>query len=133
MATWWLPAMVSIASILASSGFWAYVITKNNNKDAMTRLLMGLAYDKVTQLGLAFLNRGWITRDELDEYQRYFVEPYIALGGNGVAERIYRDVAKLPFHSHSRYESITRQEDERYISDVTVVTPADKQYSTLER
>lgn len=123
MANWWLPAMVSIASILASSGFWAYLQHKDDTKDAMRRLLMGLAYDKVTGLGMDYLRRGWITRDELDEYRRYFVEPYIALGGNGVAERISKDVARLPFHSHSRYEVLfDDREDERYIANVPVVT-----------
>lgn len=122
MANWWLPAMVSIASILASSGFWAFMQYKDSSKNAMQRLLMGLAYDKVTSLGLEYLHRGWITRDEFDEYRRYFVEPYIALGGNGVAERISKDVARLPFHSHSRYEVLlNNKEDERYIANVPVV------------
>lgn len=125
MANWWLPAMVAIASILASSGFWAYVQYKDSSKSAMQRLLMGLAYDKVTGLGMEYLRRGWITRDEFDEYQKYFVEPYTALGGNGVAERIYRDVARLPFHTHSRYEVLfDDREDERYIPNVPVVTHA---------
>jgi len=133
VANWWLPVIVSIASILASSGFWAFVQSKDNSKSATQRLLMGLAYDKVTALGMYYLRRGWITRDEFDEYQKYFVEPYIALGGNGVAERIYKDVARLPFHSHSRYEVLFGdKEDERYISNVPVASNTEK-YATDER
>ncbi len=133
MANWWLPAITSLASVLASSGFWAYVKYKDSSKSAMTRLLMGLAYDKVTTLGLAFIRRGWITRDEFDEYQKYFVKPYIELGGNGVAERIYRDVARLPFHSHSRYEVlIPEREDERYLADVPVVSYPHQEYGSVE-
>jgi hypothetical protein len=126
VANWWLPVMVSVASVLASSGFWAFVQNRDSTKNAMQRLLMGLAYDKVTGLGLKYIKRGWITRDEFDEYQRYFVEPYIALGGNGVAERVYKDVAKLPFHTHSRYEVLRQQDDERYIANVPVVANTEK-------
>lgn len=133
MANWWLPLMVAIASILASSGFWAYVQYKDSSKSAMQRLLMGLAYDKVTSLGMDYIKRGWITRDEFDEYQKYFVEPYLALGGNGVAERICRDVARLPFHSHSRYEVLfDDREDERYMANVPVVARTQQKYSSPE-
>lgn len=132
MAKWWLPVIVSIASILASSGFWAYVQYKDSSRDATKRLLMGLAYDKVTTLGLDYLHRGWMTRDEFDEYQKYFVAPYIALGGNGVAERIYKDVARLPFHSHSRYEALVDREDERYMANVPVVTYTHKKRDDSE-
>jgi hypothetical protein len=126
---WWNPAVVAIASILSTSGFWSYIQRKDSSKDATTRLLMGLAFDRVTDLGMGYLDRGWITRDEFDVYQKYFVEPYIALGGNGVAERIYKDVARLPFHSHSRYETIFDREDERFISDVPVVSIPEKHAS----
>lgn len=134
MANWWLPATVAVSQILASSGFWAYLKYKDDSKDAIKRLMMGLGYEKVTTLGLEYLKRGWITRDELDEYRRYFVEPYIALGGNGVAERIYEDVGKLPFHSHSKYEVLfDDREDERYIPNVPVVTTSHQKHNASER
>lgn len=133
MATWWLPAITSLASMLASSGFWAYVKYKDSSKNATTQLLMGIGYDKVTTKGLDFIKRGWITRDEFDEYQKYLVKPYLALGGNGVAQRISEDVARLPFHSHSRYELLFRdREDERYMADVPVVSHAYEDYDSPE-
>lgn len=133
MANWWLPLMVAIASTLGCSGFWAYMQKKDNSKSAMQRLLMGIAYERVTSLGTDYIDRGWITRDEFDAYQRYFVLPYLALGGNGVAERISRDVARLPFHTHSRYEVLfDDREDERYIANVPVVTHAHQKQSASE-
>jgi len=82
---------------------------------------MGLAYYRVTHLGSTYIERGWITREELMEYQKYYVEPYKALGGNGIAERVYEEVARLPFHLHSKYEVMfPDREDERYIQDVPV-------------
>lgn len=86
---------------------------------------MGLAYDRVTTLGIAYIERGWVTRDEFEEYQKYFVEPYMALGGNGVAERIWLEVRTLPFRPHSRYSEIFRNtHHERFIPDVPVVSSA---------
>lgn len=123
MVSWWVPVLTSLVTILTSSGFWAYVLHKDTRRDAATRLMMGIAYDKITTLGIDYIERGYITRDELEEYQKYFVEPYKALGGNGVAERIYNEVLRLPFQSHTRYDALfSERENERFISDVPVVT-----------
>lgn len=87
----------------------------------MTKLLMGLAYDKVTTIGLKYIDRGWITMEEFEEYERYFFEPYLALGGNGVAKKIRDRVARLPFRKHSQYDRIYRdRKSERSIPDVPV-------------
>lgn len=123
MVPLWQTVLISVASILASSGFWAHVQSRDSSKSATVRLLMGLAYSKVADLGIGYIERGWITRDELEEYQKYFFEPYKALGGNGVAERIHEEVVRLPFQPHSRYESLfTDREDERFIPNVPVRT-----------
>jgi hypothetical protein len=88
---------------------------------------MGLAYDKVTILGIAYIERGWITRDELEEYERYFFKPYKDLGGNGVAERIWMEVNKLPFRPHGQYEELFRNRpDERFIPNVPVVSRSEQ-------
>lgn len=117
-------SLIAITSILASSGFWAFLARKGSRKSATTRLLMGLAYYRVTHLGATYIERGWITREELMEYQKYYVEPYKALGGNGIAERVYEEVARLPFHLHSKYEVMfSDREDERFISNVPVHLP----------
>ena len=60
---------------------------------------MGLAYDKIVSVGIAFIERGWVSKDEYEEYQKYLVEPYKAMGGNGVAERIATEVGRLPFRA----------------------------------
>ena len=128
MSSWLQAVAISIASVLASSGFWAYVQRKDDTKDATTRLLMGLAYEKVTSLGMGYIERGWITRDELEEYHKYFFGPYKALGGNGVAERIWLEVQRLPLRRHSKYESIIRsRQNERFIADVPVISSIEQQ------
>lgn len=126
METWLQLALTSVVSILASSGFWAFVQHKDVTRQATTRLLMGLAYDQLTRLGIKYLERGWITKDEFEEYQKYFFEPYHALGGNGVAARIMAEVAQLPLRSHSKYSEIFRNPTEEYTNNVRVFTRTDQ-------
>lgn len=96
----WIPlAATSAVTVVASGGFWAWVQSKDNTKSAMASLLLGLAYDKITTLGLSYIKRGWISKDEYEDFQRYLYEPYKAFGGNGVAERIMTEVSSLPIKS----------------------------------
>lgn len=123
MDTWLQVALTAVASVLASSGFWAYMQRKNDTKDATTRLLMGVAYEHITTYGIGYINRGWITKDEYEEIDKYFYKPYKELGGNGVAERVMNEVSRLPFSSHDKYAGIfTNREPERFISNVRVTT-----------
>ena len=103
----WVPLILTAAaSIVASSGFWAYIQKRDNQKGATSTLLMGLAYDKIVSLGLSYIERGWISKDEYEDYRKHLFEPYKAIGGNGVAERIMADVSQLPLRSHGRYAEI---------------------------
>jgi hypothetical protein len=117
----WIRAIVIIlGSVLGSGGFWKFLEVRSHKNNANSRLMMGIAYDKITTLGLHYIERGWITKDELEEFQKYFVSPYLELGGNGVAERIWNDVRTLPFQTHAQHEEIFR--NERYVPNVPVVT-----------
>lgn len=113
--------LTSITSVLASSGFWAYLQRKDTRRDATTRLLMGLAYDQLTRLGLMYMHRGSITKDEFEDYRKYFFDPYKALGGNGVAERIMRDVSLLPFRDHLVHPEIFQNRTEGFIENVRLI------------
>lgn len=90
-----------ILTFVSSSGFWVYVNKRMVDRSAFTKLLMGLAYDKITHLGMKYIERGWISKDEYEDFQKYFYEPYKQYGGNGVAERIMRDVSALPFRNNN--------------------------------
>lgn len=115
MEPWLLVLISSGATILASGGFWAFLGKRSTISDAQTRLLMGLAYDKITHLGLSYIERGWISKDEYEEFRKYLYEPYVAFGGNGMAERIMEAVKLLPLRSHSKFAEIIQQRkpDER--------------------
>lgn len=122
MDTWLQMGLTAVASVLASSGFWAYMQRKSEGKDATTRLLMGIAYEHIMTYGIGYINRGWVTKDEYEELTKYFFNPYKELGGNGVAERVMNEVNNLPFNYHDQYASIfTNRDQERFINNVRVV------------
>lgn len=122
MDNWLQIVLTSVSTVLASSGFWAYRSSRNSAKGATTRLLMGIAYEHIMTFGVAYIRRGWATRDEYEELRKYFFEPYKALGGNGSAERVMNEVEKLPFGPvNPQYEATFHGRESREINDVRVV------------
>lgn len=85
-----------VCSVLASSGLWAVVSKRMDRKDAKTELLIGMAHDRIMFLGMSYLNRGYITRDEYENLYEYLYTPYKKAGGNGSAEHVMKLVDKLP-------------------------------------
>lgn len=93
----WLQMVITIVcSVMASSGFWAYVQARKDKKDNKTKLLIGLAHDRIMSLGMDYIKRGYITRDEYENLHDYLYAPYVAEGGNGSAKRVMLEVEKLP-------------------------------------
>ena len=88
-----------ICAVIASSGFWAYIQKKNERKDVKSQMLIGLAHDRITSLGMSYVKRGWITRDEYENLYDYLYKPYAEMGGNGSAKRVMDEVDKLPIYS----------------------------------
>lgn len=86
-----------VASVGASSGFWAWFSKKTDTKSATNRLLLGLAYDRIITLGMQHIQKGWITKDEYDDFVKYLYSPYKEFGGNGLSEKIMNEVSRLPF------------------------------------
>ena len=83
-----------LCSVLASAGFWSYMQKRAEKKDAKTDMLVGLGHDRIVYLGMKYIERGNITKDE---YENLY-EPYSALGGNGSAKKVMEEVNKLPIH-----------------------------------
>lgn len=104
--------ITALGMVTASSGLWAYLQKRNVAQTAYTRLLMGLAYDKIVTIGMAYIQRGWVSKDEYEEYLKYLVEPYKAMGGNGVAERVASEVGSLPFRTVQFAEVVIKGTDE---------------------
>ena len=85
-----------VGSVMASSGFWAYLQRRHDNKDLNTKMLIGLGHDRIIYLGLCYIERGWVTQDEYENLNDYLYDPYSQLGGNGSAKKIIEEVNKLP-------------------------------------
>ena len=101
-----LTFFVGIFGIAASSGFWAYLMAKSKKKSEKDKLLLGLGCERIVSLGMAYINRGWIYKDEYDVLIDYLWAPYSASGGDGTAERVIEGVKRLPIRSTPphRYE-----------------------------
>ena len=92
----WVQMSVTIfCTMLTSSGLWAFVASKQKINDASTRLMLGLAHDAIVSQGVRYINRGYITFDEYEDFMKYLCEPYATFGGNGMAEKIIDQVKKL--------------------------------------
>jgi hypothetical protein len=107
----WAQLLVALAALISAvgsaAGFWAYIRHRGSTRTATTKLLMGLGYDKLIKLGVSYIERGWITKDEYEDMRKFLYEPYKALGGNGVAEKIMSDVTSLPLGNYHRYSEIS--------------------------
>lgn len=88
-----------ICSVAASSGFWAYIFKREEKKDVKTEMLIGLGHDRIVSLGMHYIERGWISKDEYENLNDYLYVPYGKLGGNGSAKRIMECVNSLPIRN----------------------------------
>jgi hypothetical protein len=106
----WIQMIITIAcSVIASSGFWAYLQKKLEKKDIKTEMLIGLGHDRIISLGLYYIERGWITQDEYENLNDYLYKPYVKMGGNGAAKRIMQEVDKLPIRKSRIIETLNNE------------------------
>ncbi len=95
MEQWVVVLLTAVGSILASTGFWTFLQKRLEKKSLNTKMLIGLAHDRIIDLGIRYIERGIITHDELENLLDYLYEPYKAMGGNGSAEQIVGVVKRL--------------------------------------
>ena len=95
MEFWSQIILTIFASVLASSGLWAFLNTRFDKKDAEREILIGIGHIEIVFFGMQYIERGWITQDEYDTLCELY-EPYVKLGGNGSGTKIMKEVEKLP-------------------------------------
>lgn len=96
----WAQVITSVLiALISSTGLWSYITNYRNKHDAKTKLLVGLAHDRIVYLGMKYIERGYITRDEYENLNDYLYVPYAAAGGNGSAKRVMEEVKRLPLHN----------------------------------
>lgn len=98
----WLPILITgLISIVTSSGFWAFMQARASRNNVESKMLLGLAHDRIIELCMRYIERGWIYEEEYENLVKYLYEPYIALGGNGTAKKLVtQDVARLEIKPH---------------------------------
>lgn len=89
-----------ICSVIASSGFWTFFMARKNRDWAQKDMLKGLAHDRIMELGMKYIERGYITKDEYENLIDYLWKPYEGLKGNGSAERVVKECMRLPIKDH---------------------------------
>lgn len=109
--TLWIAIITGFVTLLASSGFWTFILKRSENKNARTKLLIGLAHDRIMHLGYSFIRRGYITKEEYDDLRTYLYEPYKEAGGNGSAEKVMEEVHALPLYNPAYSNQKDKKED----------------------
>ena len=75
----------------------------------MKKLLIGLARVQIVQLGVQFIERGYIYQDEADMLE-YLYRPYSELGGNGNGKYIFEQCMSLPRKTAKHEEEEDKQD-----------------------
>lgn len=96
MESWQTIIVAILTAIVASTGFWTFLQKRFDKHSLTNKILLGLAHDKIIELGMKYIDRGSITHDELENLVDYLFKPYKEMGGNGAAERIVNIVLTLP-------------------------------------
>jgi hypothetical protein len=93
--------IIALAGIVfGATGFWTFlwgiIQRKAQKQDALIKMVLGLGHEKIIEVGLKYIERGYVTKDEYEDLEKYLYRPYKELGGNGTVERIMESVKKLP-------------------------------------
>ena len=84
-----------ITTLLGGSGMWAWVKAKSDRNNTSRSLLLEVSKNQLIALGRTYIDRGYITMDEYEEYEAEY-ELYTSIGGNGLARRVFKQVDDLP-------------------------------------
>lgn len=99
MTDYILPILIAVISSSALTKIVDYIITKietKRKKNPVTSGLMMIMEDRIAYVAECYINRGYITPDELDRLKRMWNVYHFQLGGNGHLDPIMKLVDKLP-------------------------------------
>lgn len=85
----------AVTALLGGSGIWAWANAKAEHNNNAAKLLLSVSRNQLITLGRGYIDRGYITMDEYEEYEAEY-QIYSALGGNGLARRVFEQVDDLP-------------------------------------
>lgn len=129
MLIWMQTVILPVLTVfMGSAGLWSYIQGRRQSRTAddtkqaetmehMKLLIMGLGYDVIVSRGMGYITRGWITKDEYEDFVKLFYTPYKNFGGNGVAEQVMAQVRKLPFNNPRLYFELKQPLQQEYDND----------------
>lgn len=85
----------AVTALLGGSGIWAWAKAKADHNNNAAKLLLSVSRNQLIMLGRGYIERGYITMDEYEEFEAEY-RIYSDLGGNGLARRIFEQVDELP-------------------------------------
>lgn len=85
----------AVTALLGGSGIWAWAKAKADHNNNAAKLLLSVSRNQLITLGRGYIERGYITMDEYEEFEAEY-RIYSDLGGNGLARRIFEQVDELP-------------------------------------
>lgn len=97
MHNWsWLITLI-VSFILVPLVTKIYRSTQDTNKKTTAAFdaTEQLAHDRIFHDGVKYLHQGYVTFDELDNFER-ISQSYFRMGGNGTGHRIHDEVMMLP-------------------------------------
>lgn len=96
-----------IIAVVASGGFWTLLQTAlaahAKKKSAESRLLLGIAFDRLCERAEMHIENGYISTDDYNDLIKYLYQPYKDMGGNGTVERLMLKVKALPTHQEGAH------------------------------
>ena len=88
-----------LGAVFASTGFWTLINNiyqqKIRKRSAEQRALIGLLHERIFERCEEVIDRGYISREEYENLE-YLYKPYIEMGGNGTAKRLFEEVNRMP-------------------------------------
>lgn len=84
-----------LSALFGAPGVWAFVKSKTDRNNYGMALLLEVSKNQILELGRVYLDRGYITMDEYEEFEAEY-KLYSTLGGNGLARRVFKQVDDLP-------------------------------------
>ena len=77
-----------VASVLASSGLWQFILFKSQRKSTQTQAILALLHNEIYKEAEKAIEKGSISTDDFDNLTMLYT-PYKGLGGNSSGDILY--------------------------------------------
>lgn len=88
-----------ITACVASNGFWIFWQSRQRKKSAETTLLKSIAYGLIRDRCERYIEQGYISSQDYKDLADYLYPAYKSMGGDGMAERLMKEIEKLEIKS----------------------------------